>query len=276
MSQATSCTTTPASTTSNADTTNPLTPADLEAIRLYSEVGLSKEDVRKTTGLSNLRVRALLKDMPRGLSNPFRKSIARVYALAIRPIGVKDHELRGILYEEYGCTWDEQKGRYQAKYTEDTVKQVKEKVRDRASEEGQSAIFVMDWVCDNLAKESQVFLENGALSLMARIDECVDEFMERFAAHGMEDSEKADPVHRKQAYAARRHLLKLVSGLHQEPVSRLLKRTTAMTDALNGTSDLPVPSVIGWQSDELELASESEPLHQIEDFLNHVEAQGWC
>lgn len=264
------CTTIPASNTT------PLTDAEKEAIRLYSEEGLSIENIRKTTGLPNLRVRALLKGMPKGLNTPFRKSVARVYELAIRTQGIKDYELREILHEEYGCTWDEQKGRYQAKTTNDTIKQVKEKVRERASDEGRSAIFVIDWVCDSLPTESRVFLEKTALILMARVDECVDEFMERFAAHATEDNEEVDLAHRKQAYAARRHLLKLVSGLHQEPVPILVQRTTVITDALDGTSDLPVPSVIGWQSDEPELLNESEPLHQIEGFLDHVEAQGWC
>ncbi|MDF3862838.1 hypothetical protein P3W53_00090 [Pseudomonas denitrificans (nom. rej.)] len=273
MSTATPCTAIPAS---NADTTTSLSPADLEAIRLYSEEGLSIENVRKTTGLPNHYVRALLKGKPRTVNTPFSKSVSRVYDLAIRPHGIKDHELRSILHEEYGSNWNEQKGCYQAKYTDDTIKQVKEKVRDRASDEGQFAKFVMDWVCDGLATESRVFLESAALNLMARVDECVDDFMELFATHKTEDSDAADLAQRKQVYAVRRHLLKLVSGLHQEPVSRLLERTTAITNAIDGTSDLPAPSVVGWHSDKPEPLNESEPLHQIEDFLDHVEARGWC
>lgn len=267
MSQATPCTTTP---TNNTNTTALLTPAEFEAIRLYSEEGLSIENVRKTTGLPNHHVRALLKGKPRALNTPLSKSVARVYELAIRPLGIKDYELRDILHEEYGSNWDEQKGCYHAKTTPDTIKQVKEKVRDRARSEGQSVIFVMDWVCDSLATESRVFLESAALSLMARVDECVNEFMERFAAHATEDSEEADLAHCKQAYAARRHLLKLVSGLHPEPNSSLLERTTAVTDALDGISDLPAPPV-----------PRQEPAGLIPEpsnsnaFLDYIEAQGW-
>ena len=82
MSQATPCTTTP---TNNTNTTALLTPAEFEAIRLYSEEGLSIENVRKTTGLPNHHVRALLKGKPRALNTPLSKSVARVYELAIRP-----------------------------------------------------------------------------------------------------------------------------------------------------------------------------------------------
>lgn len=256
---------------SNTDTTALLSPAELEAIRLYSEEGLSKDNVRKATGLPNHRVRALLKGKPRALNTPHSKSVVRVYGMAIRPQGIKDYELREILHEEYGCTWDEQNGIYLAEYTDDTIKQVKEKVRDRARREGQSAIFVMDWVCDSLATESRLFLESAALSIRARMDECVDEFMERFAAHATEDSEEADIAQRKQAYAARRHLLKLVSGLHPEPIPTLTERTTAVTDALDGRSDLPIPPM-----------PRQEPAEPIPEpygsnaFLDYVEAQGWC
>lgn len=261
----------PTTPASNTDTTALLSPAELEAIRLYSEEGLSIESVRIATGLTVRRTRTLLKDVPRALNTPFSKSVSRVYDLAVQPQGIKDHELRSILHEEYGSTWDTQEGAYHAKTTPDTVKQVKEKVRDRARREGQSAIFVIDWVCDSLATESRAFLETAALSLMARVDECVDEFMERFAAHGMEDSEEADLAHRKQAYAARRHLLKIASGLHPEPVSALIERTTAVTNALDGTSDLPAPAV-----PHQEAAGPTPEPSGSNAFLDYVEARGWC
>lgn len=265
MSQALPC---PSVPTSN---TTLLTPTEREAVRLYREEGLSKENVRKATGLPNHRIRTLLKDLPRGLKTPFSKSVARVYELAIRPQGIKDYELREILHEEYGCTWDEQKGRYQAKYTDDTIKQVKEKVRDRAGQESQFAIFVMDWVCDHSPTDSRVFLEKAALNLMARIDECVNEFMECFATCGLEDSDTADLAHRKQVYAARRHILKLVSGMGGEPVGQLLGRTTAVTDMLDGVDDLPAPTVPRRKP----AAPIPEPSHS-NAFLDYVEAQGWC
>lgn len=265
MLQAIPCTTTPTCTTT------PHTEIEKEAIRLYSEEGLSIENVRAATGLTVRRVRALLKDVPRALNTSFSKSVARVYELAIRPQGIKDYERREILHQEYGCTWDEKKGCYQAKCTDDTIKRVKEKVRDRARDEGQSAIFVMDWVCDSLATESRVFLENAALNLMARIDECVDEFMERFAAHGMDDSDEADLAHRKQAFATHRHLLKLVSGLHPEPRPALIERTTAVTNALEGTSDLPAPAVPRQES-----ARPTPEPSGSNAFLDYVEARGWC
>lgn len=266
MLQAIPCTTTPASSTAL-----PSQSSDIEktVIRLRQE-GLSIAAIKQATGLSERRVKELVKGVPVVLKTPFSKSVAQAYELAIRPQGIKDYVLREILYKEYGSTWDEQKGRYQAEYTSDTIRQVKEKVRERACSEGQSAIFVMDWVCDHSPTESRAFLEQAAIDLMSRVEECLGEFLEKFAAHTLEDSEAADLAHCKQAYAARRHIWKLVSGLGVEPVPTLLERTAVVTSMLDGVSDLPAPAI-----PRRKPAPIPEPLHS-NAFLDYVESQGWC
>ncbi|MNJ72638.1 hypothetical protein D3C77_693230 [compost metagenome] len=105
---------------------------------------------------------------------------------------------------------------------------------------------------------------------MARVDEAVNEFMELHAVCASEDSEDADLAQRKQAYAARQHILKLVSGLGAEPTATLLERTTKVTNALQGTPDYEAPSVRGME----EKRQIPEPT-RADHFLDFVESQGW-
>jgi len=241
-----------------------------ERARELRRDGLSISKIVKETGIRERRVKELVKDVPVGISTPFDKSVSRVYELARNPQGIKDYELRNILHKEYGCKWDSSEGRYHSSYNADVIKRIKQKVRQRASMESSNVIFVMDWVDEKAPTESRHFLEDAALTLMTRLDECVNEFMELHATRQTEDSEEADLAQRKQGYAARQHLLKLVSGLGAEPVSTLIRRSTDVTNSLDGTPDLHCPALPGGDRDEFfPEPSRNDP------FLDYVESLGW-
>lgn len=231
--------------------------------------GLSIAKIVQATGLPERRVKALTKDVPMGISTPFDKSVSRIYDLATRPQGIKDYELRGIMHQEYGCKWDTSEGRYYSSFDAAVIKRVKERVRQRASKEDSNVIFVMDWVDETAPTGSRLLLENSALNLMCRIDECVNQFMELHGTRAEEDSEDADLAQRKQAFAARMHILKIVSGLGAEPVAKLLVRTTAVTNSLDGVSDMSGPLAKGSRDEYFPEPSYNDP------FLEYVESQGW-
>lgn len=244
------------------------TPEEL-AVQLRRE-GKSYAAIIAATGLPERKVKQLVKDVPKEIATPLSKSVSRVYGLAIRAQGIKDYELRGILHEEYGCKWNALDGRYESSFDFSVIRRVKEKVRERSTSNGTQPVFVMDWVDDQAPTASRLLLEQSALSLMARVDEAVYEFMELHAVCASEDSEDADLAQRKQAYAARQHILKLVSGLGTEPTATLLERTTKVTNALQGTPDHEAPSVRNTE-DRRQMREPSGTDH----FLDFVESQGW-
>ncbi|PMY37415.1 MULTISPECIES: hypothetical protein [Pseudomonas] len=249
-------------------TTTVSTPEEL-AVQLRRE-GKSYAAIMAATGLPERRVKLLVKDVPKEIATPLNKSVSRVYELAIRAQGVKDYELRSILHEEYGCKWNTVEGRYESSFDSSVIRRVKEKVRERSTSNGTQPVFVMDWVDDQAPTASRLFLEQAALSLMARVDEAVNELMELHAVCASDDSEGADLAQRKQAYAARQHILKLVSGLGTEPTATLLERTTKVTNALQGTPDHEAPSVRNTE-DRREMPEPNGADH----FLDFVESQEW-
>lgn len=254
--------------TPQAPTTNASTPEEL-AVQLRRK-GKSIAAIVAATGLPERKVKLLVKDVPKEIATPLNKSVSRVYELAIRAKGVKDFELRGILHEEYGCKWNAAEGRYESSFDSSVIRRVKEKVRERATSNGTQPFFVMDWVDDQAPTASRLLLEQSALNLMARVDEAVNEFMELHAVRTSEDSEGAELAQRKQAYAARQHILKLVSGLGTEPTTTLLERTTKVTNALQGTPDAEAPVARGAE-EKRQIPEPSGTDH----FLDFVESQGW-
>lgn len=254
--------------TPQAPTTTASTPEEL-AVQLRRE-GKSYAAIMAATGLPERKVKLLVKDVPKEIATPLNKSVSRVYELAIRARGVKDYELRSILHEEYGCKWNTVEGRYESSFDSSVIRRVKEKVRERSTCNSTRPVFVMDWVDDQAPTASRLLLEQSALSLMARVDEAVNEFMELHAVCASDDSEGADLAQRKQAYAARQHILKLVSGLGTEPTATLLERTTKATNALQGTPDHEAPSVRSTE-DRRQMPEPTGADH----FLDFVESQGW-
>ncbi|HDS1800484.1 TPA: hypothetical protein QEM76_001944 [Pseudomonas putida] len=239
------------------------------AVQLRRE-GKSYAAIIAATGLPERKVKLLVKDVPKEIATPLSKSVSRVYELAIRAQGVKDFELRGILHEEYGCKWNAAEGRYESSFDSSVIRRVKEKVRERSTSNGTQPVFVMDWVDDQAPTASRLHLEQSALNLMARVDEAINEYMELHSVRASEDSEGVELAQQKQAYAARQHILKLISGLGTEPTATLLERTTKVTNALQGSPDAEAPSV-RYTENRRQMPEPTGADH----FLDFAESQGW-
>lgn len=260
-----------------------------QAIALYQNAGMSIANIMTATGLTERKVKGLTK----GITKPpkakkvrkavtrvptaFTKAVDRIYPLAIRRHGIRDYELNDILHQEYGSTWDTSSGEYVSKYSSDNKKRVREKVRLRAAEEDCNALFVMDWVDEEKPTASRQFLEAAAEDLMSRIESYSHQYMELHATRRGEDSEEAELAQRKQAWAAGHHLLKMaVRGYDRnEPLAKLLKRSVALTDALDSTPDLPITQCRGrgdWCNGEPKYYP--EPISN-DPFLDYVKSQGW-
>lgn len=246
-----------------------------QAITLRQQ-GMSYADIVQATGLSDYKVKKLVKDVPKvkPINTPFDKAVARVYDLAIRPHGIRDYELRDILHQEYRSIWNTTTGRYDSGYDKDKLKRVREKVRLRAAQEDRNVFFVMDWVDVAEPTVSWLFLQTAANDIASRIDSYVNEFMELHATRWEEDSEEVDYAQRKQMYAAKHHLLKMVApGFGKEPLEKLLDRSVTITDALEGTPDIPLPPAAAGRG-VAKPEYYPEP-NTVDHFLDHAESQGW-
>lgn len=244
-------------------------PARTQRIIELHLQGMSRRKIVTTTGETEHFVRKVVTGIPaikKQLATPFSKSVQQVYELACREQGVKDYELRGVLHSEYGCAWNHSEGCYESLYDKDTIKRVKAKVRDQAITNGQDAIFVPDWVDNSAPTESRTTLEQAANILSSRLDELMDEFMSEFSSNDTTEDVS------KQRYAARRHVLKLLSGLGQEPTSTLLERTKDITDMLDEKADLPAPKRANGRV-PLDRFIPEPNTHDY--FLDFVEEQGW-
>ncbi|MBM5459601.1 hypothetical protein H8F21_18705 [Pseudomonas sp. P66] len=243
--------------------------ARIQEIMALHLTGMSRRNIVTTTGETEHFVRKVVTGVPvtnRKPTTSFDKSVHQVYELACREQGVKDYELRSILHSEYGCVWNHSVGCYESLYDKDTIKRVKAKVREQAATSGQDANFIPDWIDNSTPTESRITLEQAASVLSSRLDELMDEFMFEFSSN---DSTEAVS---KQRFAARRHVLKLLSGLGQEPVSTLLERTKKITDGLDGYADIPTPKRA---SGRLAVDRFIPEPNTHDYFLDFVEEQGW-
>lgn len=270
-------------TTSTAAAT---TTAEQTAIELRKS-GATYEQIRTATGLTERQVKELVKGVPKPLKarrpasrikTPFDKSIERVFPLASRKQGIRDYELRSILHQEYGSTWNPLKGRYESSYTSDHVKRVKDKVRKQAAGSGCNAMFLPDWIDEGSPRASSDFLIKAASDLMNRIDEYVTEYM---ASHGTTqdvDGQEGVLARTKQRYAVRQHLLKLaVKRYGEEPLEKLLERTANLVGELEGNPDIQAGEDAhrrGTGVSTEAIKYHPEPSRQ-DAFLDFVQAQGW-
>lgn len=260
-----------------------------QVIQLRQE-GMSYENIIKATGLPERKVKLITKGVSKPekakkvvvkIPTPLAKSVNRVFALASRVQGIRDYELRDIMHEEYGCTWDTEKGKYRSNYNEGTLKRVRAKVRERAVLEDCNVIFVMDWADEEKPTAGRLFLEDAATDLMARIEGYVEQYMECHGSRREESGEEAVLARRKQRYAAENHLLKLaIKGLSKEPLEALLERSVALTNALEGSPDVPLSVSGALAINESGTADTKIPGYfpepsRANPFLDYVESQGW-
>lgn len=267
----------------NISETTPATPAEHKAVQLRRE-GVTLEKIQDMTGIPLRRIRALIRDVPKGKKPPkkvakiptaFTRAIDRVFPLAIRKYGIRDHELRSILHEEYGTSWDTSTGRYRSTFNSDTIARVKANVQQRAVEEGCKAIFTMDWIDENEPRYSSQFLVEAASDLLSRIQESVTEYMATHGTRQTDNSASGELARRKQRFAVEQHLLKLaISNYTPEPVGTLLSRTATLIGDLEANPDLPLGEEGTQQRNSDKPKYFPEP-SGVDHFLDYAEKQGW-
>jgi hypothetical protein len=266
---------------------NPLTQStttiEEEAIELRKN-GMSIAKIMLATGLPERRVKQITAHITKPskttmkvsrIPTPLAKASERAFALASRSNGIRDYEIRDILHEEYSSAWDTSAGKYRSNYTSDTLKRVKEKVRQRAASEGITPIFVMDWIDEEEPRASNEFLLSSAAALCDRIAELVTEYMNHHATRRTESSQEALLAQRKQRFAVEQYLLKLaVRGYGEEPITRLLARVNTLLDELEGTPDAPLLKNATTHNTSNAEDYFPEPSHR-DAFLDFAESQGW-
>ncbi len=252
-------------------TTALLDPRENKVLVLHA-TGMSRRKIMEATGETEHFVRRVTKGVPvtdKLPTSPFERAVAQCYPLAIRRTGIMDHQLRSVMNECYGVEWDTEKGKYKGRYTADHLKRVREKIRERATAEGHSVIFVMDWINADAPFESNTKITQCALNLQDAIQDAVDDFMLAFGMQHAEEGVDLAVARNKQEFAARRHILKLaVKGLSNEPVARLQERTLDQVNKLAGTPDTP-----GVRVTVIKL-HHPEPKGN-DAFLDYCEGQGW-
>ena len=252
-------------------TTALLDPRENKVLVLHA-TGMSRRKITEATGETEHFVRRVTKGVPvtdKLPTSPFERAVAQCYPLAIRRTGIMDHQLRSVMNECYGVEWNTEKGKYKGRYTADHLKRVREKIRERATAEGHSVIFVMDWINADTPFESNTKITQCALNLQDAIQDTVDDFMLAFGVQYAEEGADLAVARNKQEFAARRHILKLaVKGLSNEPVARLQERTLDQVNKLAGTPDTP-----GVRVTVIKL-HHPEPKGN-DAFLDYCEGQGW-
>lgn len=248
-----------------------LDPRKEKVLALHT-AGVSRRKIIEATGETEHYVRQAIKGVPvveKLPTSPFERAVARCYPMAISRTGIKDHQFRAIMNECYGVEWDTEKGKYKGRCTVDQLKRVRERIRERATADGLSAIFVMDWINTNEPVESNTVITQCVLNLQDAIQEAVDEFMQASGIQYVEEGFDLPLARKKQEFAARRHILKLaVKGLSKEPVARLQERTLDQVNHLAGTPDAPGVSV------SVIKLHHPEPKGN-DAFLDYCEGQGW-
>lgn len=264
--------------------TTPTTPAEHQAIALRS-TGMAIANIMKETGLPERRVKQLVKSVPKPPKSPIKaakiptplaKASERVFLLARRKHGIRDYELKDILHDEYGTTWDTSTGCYRSNFNSDTIARVKAKVRQRALDEDCNVIFAMDWIDEEAPRSSSEFLISAASDLLSRIDEYVTAYMAIHSTGHTDHSEAAEIARRKQRYAVEQHLLKLaITGYSQEPVEKLLERTANLVGKLEGKPDACTVESLGANHGKTDKPKYFPEPSGVDHFLDYVEQQGW-
>lgn len=243
-----------------------------EKVLALHKTGVSRRNIIKATGETEHYVRRVTKDVPvteKLPTSPFELAVAECYPMAISHTGIRDYQIRSVMNKCYGVQWDTEKGHYKGRYTVDQLKRVRRKIRERASAEGHSANFVMDWINTDAPVESNVVITQCASNLQDAIQKAVDVFMQAFEIQHVEEGLDLAQARNKQAFAARRHILKLaVKGVSKEPIRRLQERALDQVNQLAGTPDAPGVSV------PVIKLHHPEPKGN-DAFLDYCEAKGW-
>lgn len=249
-----------------------LDPRKEKVLALHT-AGMSRRKIIEATGETEHYVRKVIKGVPvteKVPTSPFERAVARCYPMAIGRTGIKDYQLRQILHECYGVEWNTETGKFESLYTADHINRVRTKIRALAEERCDRPLFVMDWVNTCRPTDSRIAIEKCALRIEQAIVEIVDEYMDEYRQGQESDEIEPTEAQAKQAYAARRHILKLaIREYHTEPTETLLERSLTLTDALDQHPDVPMNSVSRTRKDFFPKPSGHDA------FLDHCEAKGW-
>lgn len=223
------------------------TAANIARVIELRKAGKTRQQILEITKFQDRFIREHMKGVQVETKPAKRTQLSiaagQAYALAIRPQGCKDYELRQIAYDVYGTKWDAEEGITTSAYNKDTLYSIKKRVRELAEDQDVITKFVPDWVCEERPQQSRVALETAALELSRRIDDLVSDFLCEYMVDPESDSLSLTTAQAKQRYGARRHILKLAVpefNLSAEPLTVLLERSHIITDVLEGTQDLPV------------------------------------
>ena len=269
----------PLSLAANQDSVEPTLDEQIAALHRQ---GFGRRKIMQALNVGESLVRRLTKgikvqDSQRPSLSPFDRSVKKCYPIAVSPNGIKDYQLRDILYHEYDKSWNTETGKYDGAYSDDCRDRVKARVRELAEERGQTAVFPMDWFDTTRPTQSNHRIRQCALNLSARVQEAVDDFMmdcgiKLVVEEGTPTEWEADQHQietAKQVAAARMHILKLaLPNLFPEPVSRLLERADEQANGLSRTPDHALPKVESFKDDH------SEPTG-FDPFLDYIEGKGW-
>lgn len=253
---------------------------DEQIVTLHRQ-GIARRKIEQSLRVTEHRVRRVTKSVAveaaeRHANTPFERAVKQCYPLAISPRGLKDYELRDILFRVYGSLWNVHEGKYEALYTDDHVYRVRKRIRELAAASGEVAVFPMDWFNTDHPIESNHKIRQCAIGLAERVQDAVDEYM---SACGVELLCDGTPTayegeqHRiallKQSQAARLHVLKLaIPEVGSEPISVLIERAEEQANGLLRTPDVKMSKV------EAEHEYHPEPTGS-NPFLDYVEGQGW-
>lgn len=271
---------TPGTIAANQDSAEPT--LDEQIVELHRQ-GFGRRKIMLALNAKESHVRRLTKgvvveDSDCPATSPFDRAVKLCYPLAVGRHGLKDYQLRDILFRVYGSTWNTATGKYDGLYTDDHIYRVRKRIRELAAEKGETAVFPMDWFDTSSPKESNRQIRQCALNLAERVQEAIDDYMQ---ACGMKlvteegtPTEQEANLHRvevaKQVAAARLHILKLaIPELGAEPVSNLIERAEQQANALARTPDLEAPEVKRSEAEHHPQAIGNNP------FLDYVESQGW-
>lgn len=268
---------TPGTLAANDETLN---TTEKQIVELHRH-GFGRRTIMAALNVGESPVRRLTKDIPVDQPfaiAPFDRAVKKVYPMATGGTGIKDFEVREILYRTYGREWNPVTGKYRGLYDDDTRDRLKAKVRTLANTQDQSAIFVMDWFDPSRPAESNIFIRQCAINLRARLEDAVDDFMREMGVQlkPVEGTPTEYEAERhaieltKQRKAARQMILQLaITGYGREPLSQLLERTEQQANSLMGTPDEPVARVPPRKP-------EYHPKPTGDNvFLDYVEGKGW-
>lgn len=271
---------TPGTIAANQDA--PALTIDEQIVALHRK-GFGRRRIMLALGVGESHVRRLTKgievqaDQQPALT-PFDRAVKQCYPLATGRYGLKDYQLRDILFRVYGSKWNTATGKYDGLYTDDQIYRVRKRIRELADERGDLAVFPMDWFNTEHPKDSNRHIRQCSINLAERVREAVDDYM---AACGVElvteegtPTEQEANLHQvevaKQVAAARLHILKLaIPEFSPEPVRSLIERAEQQANGLSRTPDEELSEVEPRKKEDQPEPTVDSP------FLDFIEDRGW-